>query len=105
MSKLTEAPASKLRRLTSAATAGEPADAIAAPANAAPRFCNDLLAAAVVSVLASLTMAFQPSLWVHGRIHSSVDCRVGRTLGRGNPHRYRDTDPDCNPCLVAEIRS
>ena len=92
MSKMTDASENRLRRLTAAAKAVEPADGIPAAANVAPPFRNDLRSAAFLSVLSGLT--FQASRLVRGHIHSPVDYRVGWTLLLCNSHPCRDENPD-----------
>jgi hypothetical protein len=96
MSKMTDAPENRLRRLTASTTAVEPANGIPAATNAAPKLRNDL---AYVSVLTGETVAFQAGHLVHGQIHSSVDCRVGWTRALCDPHRCRDENPDFNTPL------
>jgi hypothetical protein len=68
-----------------------------------PRYRTDLLTAAFVSDLSALIMDFQPSLWVHGHVHSSFDYFVGQTRVLCNPHGYWDENPAFNPELVVEI--
>jgi Icc-related predicted phosphoesterase len=68
-----------------------------------PRYRTDLLTAAFVSDLSTLIMDFQPTLWVHGHVHSSFDYAVGRTRVLCNPHGYWDENPAFNPALVVEI--
>jgi hypothetical protein len=68
-----------------------------------PRYRTDLLTAAFVSDLSALIMDFQPSLWVHGHVHSSFDYFVGETRVLCNPHGYWDENPAFDPALVVEI--
>jgi hypothetical protein len=48
-------------------------------------------------------MDFQPSLWVHGHVHSSFNYFVGQTRALCNPHDYRNENPAFYPALVVEI--
>ena len=97
MSKMTDAPENRLRRLTTTAIAVEHADGVPATANAAPPFRNDPCAAASVCVPSGQTVAFQPCLLVYGHIHLSVDCgEVASTRVLCNPHCCRDKNPDLN---------
>ena len=73
------------------------------PGSVHPRYENDLLSAAYVSDLTALIEAGQPTLWVHGHVHSSFDYRVGETRVLCNPHGYGIENPDFEPSLVVEV--
>jgi hypothetical protein len=81
---MTDAPENRLRRLTAAAKAVEPADGIPAAAKLAP--------------------PLQASRLVRGHIHSSIGCRVGWTLLlRNSPVSGRNSR--LRRSLVVDIRS
>ena len=67
------------------------------------KYKDDLLNAAFVSNLESLISEYQPTLWVHGHVHSFWDYQLGDTRIVCNPRGYGDENPDFNPSLVIEI--
>jgi len=75
-----------------------------------PRYRSDLLTAAFVSDLSDLMTAYQPSLWIHGHVHSSFDYHVDdenkeSTRVVCNPRGYGDENPQFDPALIVEVGS
>ena len=66
---------------------------------------GDLLTAAYASDEESMIEQFQPSLWVHGHVHSSSDYQIGRTRVVCNPRGYapNDLNPAFDPALTIEL--
>ena len=69
----------------------------------APRYANDGLTAAYVSRLEWLIEKHQPSLWLHGHVHTSFDYTIGATRVMANPHGYGSENPAFNPHLVIDL--
>jgi Icc-related predicted phosphoesterase len=68
-----------------------------------PKFRSELLSAAYASDLSALIQAYQPALWVHGHIHHSIDCHLGKTRIICNPHGYGTENPAFNGSLVVKV--
>jgi Icc-related predicted phosphoesterase len=69
------------------------------------QFKRDMLIPAYVSDLSDTIEAHQPTLWVHGHVHTSFDYRVGETRIVCNAHGYGDENPDFDGRLVVEVNS
>lgn len=66
---------------------------------------SDLLNAMYASDMEALLQACQPSLWIHGHIHKSLDYRVGETRVICNPRGYypRRVNPQFDTAFVLEL--
>ena len=62
----------------------------------APGYCSDL---------DNFILAAQPSLWIHGHIHTSLDYQIADTRIICNPRGYvgHELNPGFNPSLVIEL--
>lgn len=70
----------------------------------APKYADDALTAAYVSDLEWLIEKHQPTLWVHGHVHTSFDYHVGSTRIVANPHGYGlENKRGFDPRLVIEL--
>lgn len=69
-----------------------------------PFYEGDPVNAAFASDLETLVNEFQPSLWVHGHSHHSVDYHLGATRVLCNPRGYPDEQwSQFDPGLVVEV--
>ena len=96
------------KTLAEANAAREPAVVVThhlpSPACIAPVYENDPLNPAFASDLDHLILKHQPSLWIHGHTHHSVDVRVGETRILCNPGGYdRGDNPLFDPSLVVSV--
>lgn len=74
------------------------------PLSIAPRFRNEATSAAFASDLVPLIERRQPTLWVHGHVHESLDYKIGATQVVCNPKGYdRFPNATFQPDLVIEI--
>ncbi|MGH7013628.1 MAG: metallophosphoesterase [Stellaceae bacterium] len=71
----------------------------------ASAFQDSPLNPAFVSNLDHLIETYQPSLWIHGHMHTSFDYQIGRTRVICNPRGYfpDQLNPDFDPTLVVEV--
>ena len=70
----------------------------------APRFHASPLNPAFASNLEGVITRFQPALWIHGHVHSSVDVMLGETRVVANPGGYNaDENPHYDPALCVEL--
>lgn len=71
----------------------------------APRFEGDPLNPALASNLDRLIRSYNPSLWIHGHVHDSVDYTVGQTRIICNPRGYfpNELNPQFDPNLVIDV--
>lgn len=69
------------------------------------RYKDDPLSAAYASNLDALIERTQPTLWIHGHMHHSINYRIGRTRVMTNPYGYwgQELNPDFREDLVVEI--
>ena len=61
---------------------------------------------AFISDLSAIIERWQPTLWIHGHVHSSHDYRVGSTRTVCNPHGYGMENAGAGgyrPDLVIEV--
>jgi Icc-related predicted phosphoesterase len=73
------------------------------PRSLAARFAQSALNPAYASDLSGLILEAQPTLWVHGHIHSSSDYMIGSTRIVANPAGYGRENAAFDPGLVIEI--
>jgi Icc-related predicted phosphoesterase len=80
------------------------------PGSISPQFHGDQLNPAFVSCLSDFIHELQPTLWIHGHVHTSNDYMVGKTRVLCNPKGYGprrmgypSENPRFNPELVVEI--
>ena len=74
------------------------------PRSIAPRFHGSALNPAFASNLEPLIARYQPALWIHGHVHSSVDVMLGETRVLANPGGYNaEENPDYDPALCVEV--
>lgn len=69
------------------------------------KFRNDTVNPAYVSDLSDVIDRYQPALWAHGHIHTSVDFTSGNTRVMSNPRGYGDENARFDPGLVIELGS
>ena len=74
------------------------------PRSIALRFQGSRLNPAFASNVEPLIARYQPALWIHGHVHSSVDVMLGETRVLANPGGYNAEDnPDYDPTLCVEL--
>lgn len=69
------------------------------------RYRGDSLSPAYAARLENLICNYEPTLWVHGHIHDSMDYRICETRIVCNPRGYKghELNKNFNPHLVVEI--
>ena len=75
------------------------------PRSIAPQFAGSALNSAYASHLEPLIEETEPTLWVHGHMHTSVDYRIGGTRVVCNPKGYGAENRAFDPAFVVEIAS
>ena len=74
------------------------------PRSIAPKFCGSTLNPAFASNLEPVIARYQPALWIHGHVHSSVDVTLGDTRILANPGGYNAKEnPDYDPTLCVDL--
>jgi len=68
-------------------------------------FGNDLLSAAYASDLEDVIESLNPTLWVHGHMHTTLDYHIGSTRILANPRGYPGElhADQFDPGLVVEV--
>ena len=68
-----------------------------------PKYRSDPITGAFVSDQRALIERFQPSMWIHGHVHNSVNLTIGTCHILCNPHGYGSENPDFDGQLVVEV--
>lgn len=68
-----------------------------------PEFRQSHLTGAFVSDLSEMIETYQPTLWIHGHVHTSSDYYIGKARVLCNPHGYGLENPKFDGTLTLDI--